>query len=120
VILDTNILIAYLSGQKIVIETVQSWKSRGPLFISSITTLELLALAELAPKDIQRIKLFLQNFISVPLDNNLSEIGALFKRTYGLELPDAAIAATAAVKNLTLVTRDKQFRKVREITTLKI
>ncbi len=119
-ILDTNILIAYLDGQKQVVEAIQSWRSRGPLFISTVTTLEMLAFAELTPADTEKIKNFLQGFISIPLDDFLAETAALFKRTYNLELPDAAIAATAATKQLPLVTRDRQFRKIREITVIEI
>jgi len=39
---------------------------------------------------------------------------------YRLHTPDAVIAATAFARNLPLVTRDRQLRKVKEITIVKI
>ncbi len=119
-VIDTNILIAYLDGQKDVVEAIQNWKSRGPLFISAITRVELLAFAKLTPAELGRIKIFLNNFISVPLDDALAETAALFRRDYKFALPDAVIAATAADRRLPLASRDRQFKKIKEITVVKL
>jgi len=60
-ILDTNILIAYLNGESKIVETISDWKISGRvLFISSF------------------------------------------------------------IRNLPLVTRDRRFRKIREITVIEI
>ena len=119
-VIDTNILIAYLDGQKDVVEAIQTWKSRNPLFISSITRLEMLALAKLTRAEIFEIKSFLDNFISVPLDDGLAETAADLRRNYKLDLADAAIIATAINNRLPLVSRDKKFQKVKEITVIEI
>lgn len=119
-VIDTNILIAYLDGQKQVVRAIQTWKSRSPLFISSISRVEVLALAKLTPANVDEIKTFLENFISVPLDDFLAETAALFRRNYNLALADAVIIATAANKQLPLVSRDKQFKKIKEITVIEI
>ncbi len=119
-VIDTNILIAYLDGQKDVVEAIQTWKSRSPLFISSISRIEMLALAKLTPADIEEIKSFLENFISVPLDDRLAETAALLRRNYKLELADAIIIATATDKQLPLVSQDRQFKKIPEITVIEI
>lgn len=120
-ILDTNILIAYLRGEPKVVKKISSWKSCGRiLFISTISKAEVLALPSLTPEETDKIRLFLSNFLSVPFDDSIAETTALFQRTYQLKLPDAAIAATTFRQNLPLVTRDRQFRKIREITIIEI
>jgi len=112
-VLDTNILIAYLNDESIVIETIENWKRGGRvLFISSITTAEVLALPSLRPVDGDRIRKFLGNFVSVPMDDDVAESAATIRRLYRLEIPDATIAATALINGVPLVTRDRQFRRV--------
>ena len=120
-ILDTNILIGYLNGEENIVKTINDWKRAGQvLFISSISVAETLALPNLTPKEINKIKAFLKNFLSIPFDDIIAERAALIKRIYNLTLPDSAIAATALSHNLPLVTRDQQFRKIQEITVVEI
>ncbi len=80
----------------------------------------MLALAKLTPGDIDEIKSFLENFISVPLDDELADTAALFRRVYKLELADAVIIATPTDRKLPLVSRDKKFQKIKEITVIDI
>lgn len=119
-VIDTNILIAYLDGQKDVVEAIQTWKSRSPLFISSLSRIEMLALAKLTSTEIEEIKAFLENFISVPVDDRLAETAAAYRRNYKFGLADAIIIATATDKQLPLASRDKQFQKIKEITVIEI
>lgn len=120
-ILDTNILIAYLNGETKIVKRLSDWKRSGRiLFISTISKAEVLALPVLTPEDLKKIRMFLNNFLSIPFDDSIAESAALFQRTYRLKLPDAAIAATSFTRNLPLVTRDRQFRRIREITIVEI
>ncbi len=120
-ILDTNILIAYFNGELKVVRTISDWKQSGRvLFISSISTAETLAIPTLSPDDADKIRAFLKNFLSIPFDDVVAEATAVLKRTYRLDLPDAAIAATSLTRNLPLVTRDRRFRKIKEITVIEI
>ena len=80
----------------------------------------MLALAKLTPAQMDEIKSFLENFISVPLDDQLAETAATFRRNYKLNLADAIIAATAIDKLIPLASRDKQFQKIKEITVIEI
>lgn len=115
--LDTNILIAYLDGEQAVVDFILAQKVVGrALFVSSISVAELLSLPRLTEADIKRMKDFIANFISVPLDNELAEPTAALRRYYKLTIPDAAIAATALTRQSPLITRDLGFRKVRELT----
>ncbi len=101
---------------------VAEWKQSGrTLFISSISFAETLAVPSLNSEEIERVKDFLfQTFVAAPFDVVLAEHAAFFRRTYRLEIPDAAIAATAFALNTPLVTHDQQFRKIREITVVEI
>lgn len=115
--LDTNILIAYLDGEKAVVDFVLEQKEAGrALFISSIVVAELLSLPKLVDTDFRRMEDFITNFISVPFDNAIAISAASLRRKYRLDLPDAAIAATALIRQTPLITRDRGFRKISELT----
>jgi predicted nucleic acid-binding protein len=119
--LDTNILIAFLNGDSHVIHGLTAWRREGhTLCVSSISVAEVLSFATLAPEDLHTAKQFLETFVSIPLDNPLAEMAAILRRMYRLGLPDAAIAATAIRYHLPLVTRDKDFQKIRELTLLRL
>lgn len=112
-ILDTNIIIAYLNGEAKVVETIREWFSLGlGLYISTITYAEVLALPEASTRDLDLMRQFLDLFVAIPVDKQMAEETAAIKRAEGLKFPDAAIAATARHLNATLVTRDKRLHKV--------
>lgn len=120
-VLDTNILIAYLNGESVVVGQLSGWKQEGRvLFVSSIAVAEVLALHTLAPDDVVQVKRFLNQLVSVPFDDDLAELAAFCRRTYRIGLQDCAIAATALRLRVPLVTRDKQFYKIKEITVIEI
>ncbi len=119
--LDTNILIAYLNGEANAVVAVSDWVRDGrALFISSVSVAEALALPGLTPQELDRVRKFLKNFISIPFDDALAETTAFLKRIYRFSLPDAAIAATAISRGTPLVTRDRKFGRIRGITVISI
>lgn len=116
-VIDTNILIAYLNNETKIVDLLDSWRISGKsLIISSITTVEVLSLSTLSPQKIKKVKQFLQTFLSCPLDTGLAETTAALRRKYCLKTPDAIVAATAKTFKLPLITRDRQFRKIKELT----
>jgi len=120
-VLDSNILISYLNGEQQVIKHITDWRKAGKaLLISSISSAEVLSLPALTPTDMASIKDFLDDFIAIPFDNDLAEVTAVLRRNYGLLLPDAGIAATALANKVPLVTRDKNFKKIQEITVIEL
>lgn len=119
--LDTNVIIAYLQGDEQVVEMLSHWKEEGrAIFISSIVLAETLAYPIITPADAELIRNFVAAAVSVPFDNVVAEIAASLRKKYGLKLPDAAIAATALQLRDPLVTRDRQFLKIKEINVLSI
>lgn len=118
---DTNILIAYLNGESSVMTTLTEWKREGrPFFVSSLTISEVLSFSNLTTTDIQRIKTFVLSFIVVSFDEAIAERAASLRRHSRLLLPDAGIAATALEYNIPLVTRDKVFQKIQDLTIVTI
>ena len=119
--LDTNILIAYLEGEETVVAFVLTQKEAGrTLFVSSISVAELLSRNTLTSTDIAHIKNLVGSLLSVPLDDELAEAVGALRRKYKLPIPDAAVAATALVRQSPLVTRDKGFRKIKELTFIEL
>lgn len=120
-IIDSNILIGYLNGDEAIIEALNGWKEDSRvLLISAVSFAEVLSYPKLAEKDIQETKKFLSGFVSIPLDDILAEKAAYFRRIYKLTLTDAAIAGTASVYRVPLITRDKQLQKVKEIFVIEV
>jgi len=121
VLIDTNILIAHLQGDKVVSETLEQWWKEGkPLFVSAISKIEVLSLPSLAHTQIVDYTLFLNSFISIPVDDAIVSEAARLRRQYRISLPDASIAATSILYRTSLVTRDKGFNKINEISTIKL
>lgn len=118
---DTNILIACLNGELAVVHILSRLQQeRRLLFISAITVTEVLAHPRITASEQERIRGFLSSFALVPVDGIIAEHAATLTRTYHLTLPDALIAASAFVKNVPLITRDKKLAKIREIITRSI
>src|SRR3989344_3391370 len=116
-LLDSNILIACLAGDPGVKSFVLASQERCvPLFISVVSLAELTSFTSLTEADIARIQTFADEFYLLPVDRGIAEIGGQFRKVHGLSLPDALIAATASIKNLPLITRDKKLLRLKEIT----
>ena len=103
-LLDTNILIDYLSG----VETAREEVSRfdEPL-ISWITWMEVLVGAS-DERETQTLKSFLSGFRLVAIDRDVSERAVAIRRQHRIRLPDAIIWASAQAEGAMLVTRNTQ------------
>ncbi len=118
-VVDSNILVEYLNGDEKIIRAVDGWKeNRIALFISSISFVETLSYSFLAPDDVVIARDFLSGFIFVPTNEAISEEAAFLRRKYGTKLADSIIAATAIVYKVPIATRDKQFRKIKEVAVV--
>jgi predicted nucleic acid-binding protein len=110
-ILDTNILIYLFEGRESIASTLLSLH-REYFFTSVISHFEFLvgARSEAEEKEI-RSKLK----ETAPLDIRLEIVEAAVKlqKQYKLKFKDLLIAATAQVEGLTLVTADKDFKKIK-------
>jgi hypothetical protein len=120
-VLDTNILIAYLGGDAGVVAAVRDWFSENvTLFISAVTYAEVLALPAAGTADLAIMQMFLDSFVLIPLDRTIAEETAAIRRRHKLKFPDAAILATALYTKSILVTRDKRLHKIAGVTALTV
>ena len=117
VILDTNILIEILKGEKRTIAKVESMERE--LCISSITAMELYYGA-LDKAEVRRLEKFVSLFTVIYPDETLSrkamELVKRYAKSHSLDIPDSIIAATALTRNCELFTYNrKDFRYIEEL-----
>lgn len=100
-LVDTDVCIDHLEGAK-------RLPRRGRLSYSVITRAELLAGA---PDHEPAVRRLLAGMEELVVDRRVAERAGIMRR-FGLRMPDALIAATALVHQLTLLTRNvEDFRR---------
>lgn len=109
-VLDTNILIGFLSGDKKIAKWIFEHKSDF-LIISFITKIEILSLKDLNNDKIYDIEKFLDVFHNVNIDEEIIKLSSALRRNNLLTLGDAVIAATAISRKSVLITNDKNLAK---------
>src|SRR3989344_953030 len=116
---DSNVIIDYLNGDTEVVNLLRGWKEeRRQLSISPITITEVLALPKLNEQEIKIAQSFLAEFIVLPLDETIAQIAAIVCRQYDTKTPDSLIAATAIRYDMSLVSRDRVFRKIKDLSVI--
>lgn len=81
--------------------------------ISIITEIELLSWPKISRVEIGNISEFLSNFESIGLTEEIKIVTIQFRKSTGLKIPDAVIAATAITQAVPLLTNNlKDFEKV--------
>ena len=107
-LLDSNILIGYLNGDKKVVDWIFSQKTASAfLCISFVTSIELLSLKTLKDSDIDDIDKFLGSFSEVSINKEITQLSSALRRKNIVTLGDAIVTATAISKKYILVTNDK-------------
>lgn len=115
-VLDSNILIGYLNGDRTLIRQVDTWRQQGQsLIISTITLTEVLSLATLSASKLGRYGKYLRTFQVVSPDAAIAEEAARLRRKYLISVTDALIGATALLWQVPLVTRDQDFERIDEL-----
>lgn len=108
VLIDTDVLVDHLRGEA----RLAVPASVG--FYSAITRAELFA----GPEDQEdAVRALLAPFRELPVTSELAEGAGRLRRTTGILLPDALIAATAVANGLELLTRNvRDFSRVPGLT----
>lgn len=121
-LIDTNIIIDHLRGDNTIttfLESMETQKNRAS--ISVITEYELLAYPTLTPKQENEIISLIGIFATLNITSSIVRIAARFRRTYGSDVVDSLIAATAYKNKSILVTRNiKHFANIKEIQIKRI
>ena len=110
-LLDTNIVLYVLSGDT----TLAGFLVDKELFISVITELELLSYHLLSSKESVAVKEFVNEMNVIPISENVKHLTIQIRRSTKMRLPDSIIAASAMDQNISLITADKQFSKLKEL-----
>ena len=107
-LLDTNILIYYLADavppeQVSEIESMPTSSFR----VSIITKIEFLGWKKHTPEGYALAQDFIRSAEVYPLTDTIADRAIHLRRTCGMKLPDAVIAATALTHECALVTRNE-------------
>lgn len=115
---DTNAIIYYLKNDAGVVSNLREVFARpSPLYVSTVTELELFSFSRLTEDDIYEIEALLQTVSVVLLDSQIARLAASLRQHYRLALPDSAIAATALFTSSTLLTRNvRDFKKIPDLS----
>lgn len=116
-LIDTNIAIYYLGYNlpDTVLDFLEGILNQETN-LSIISKIELLVWEYSAEEDIKKIKDFIKETTIFLLDDKVAEKTVEIRKNYKLKLPDAIIAATAIINNLTLISRnDADFKKIQEL-----
>lgn len=117
-LLDTNAIVALLKGSTALVQLLQDAEWIG---ISVISQIEFLAFSQISEEDRKLFEQFLQRVevINLLADNN-SFIEQIIQTRiqYRLKLPDAIVASSALQARAILVTADKEFVKVTNLTVI--
>ena len=105
---DTNTAIYYLQqlfplgGEKFMDDLL---KEKQPV-ISAITEIELLCWKNATEKDLEVLRNFITDALVLELEQDIKLKTADIRKAHHIKLPDAIIAATALVYDLTLLSRN--------------
>jgi tRNA(fMet)-specific endonuclease VapC len=114
-ILDTNAIIHFLQGDH---DTVQFVENSEKVGISVISKLVFLSFDGLTEKDKIIFSKFCDRVHQYDLSHNDHDLHNLIieiRKRYKLKLPDSIIAATAIMNDAVLLTKDKEFSKIKEL-----
>jgi predicted nucleic acid-binding protein len=114
-LVDTNILIYLQNG----IPSIEQYLN-AEFFISDITVLEYLGVKGLSVAQISARKMVIEACHIINFNTTIRDAAIELKQQYNVKIPDAIIAATALINRKVLLTADKDFKKIKEITLLLI
>ncbi|MBO0932100.1 type II toxin-antitoxin system VapC family toxin [Fibrella aquatilis] len=113
-LLDTNILI--YSAQPEYQHLQELYKEVG-VSVSEMTRLEVLGFSGLTEEQETFFNAVFSIVRIIPVSQEIIDKAITFRRAKNMKVGDAIIAATAAVNNLELITRnEKDFKHIAEIT----
>ncbi|MGQ7854014.1 type II toxin-antitoxin system VapC family toxin [Pedobacter sp. WC2501] len=115
---DTNTIIYFLQRQftSTAEKFIDNIVSTNQPAISAITEIELLCWKTATENDLLILRNFIKDSYVYELSQEIKNQTVEIRKYYNLKLPDAIIAATAIVNELTLITRNaKDFEKILQL-----
>ncbi len=114
-LLDTNIIIYALKG----LADVRLYFDTKP-YVSVVTEIEVLGVKDLSEKETKVRETAIEFCSVVSLSNKIKAKAIELKRSIKMPIPDAIIAATAIEESFTLVSADKGFKRIKELSLILI
>ena len=119
IVFDTSILVDYLRGNGKAVDVVER-VARGEVdgYISVVTEAELYAGRECNTEaGMARVQNIIPLFTKILLSNEIAQEAGLYRRKYGIGIPDAIIAATANLYQASIWTKNvSDFGIIKETT----
>lgn len=112
IILDTNIVLYLLDGDEVLVEYLQD----KTFYLSLVNEMELLGFKDITEDEEIVIKFFLDDCSVVDINQGIKDVAIKLRKTYSIKLPDAIVAATAIFLGIPLISADKHFDKISELT----
>lgn len=118
-LIDTDILIWVLRGNKKYVDLLLDLKDKEPLSISTITIAEIYK--NIYPSEIVKTETILNEFQVLDVTTPISKQAGLYwqqyvKRLKNLSLTDCLISATASIHGLTLVSLNTKHFPMKDIS----
>lgn len=112
IVLDTNIILYLLEGDDILVQYLRD----KTFYLSLINEIELVGFKGFTEDEEIAIGFFLDECLIVEINQGIKDITIKLRRKYALKLPDAIVAATAIFLGVPLISADKHFDRVDELT----
>ena len=122
-VLDTNAIIYYTDDEPAAIAALEPlFSANQPIYISTLTELELFSHAALTEEEEMRLEAFLEAVHILPLTSQIARIAGDLRRAHaGLKAFDSGIAATALFTHSQLITRNiRDFHDIDGLSLLAI
>lgn len=113
-LLDTNIVLYLLGGDTILAGIIGT---KTP-YLSFITEMELLSNPQMKAVEEKHILNFLSECIIIEMNSGIKQKAVQIRKLTGLKLPDSIIAASADFENLSLLTADSDFNRLKSLNIL--
>ncbi|MCL4557777.1 MAG: type II toxin-antitoxin system VapC family toxin [Deltaproteobacteria bacterium] len=120
--LDTNAIIYYLKDEPGVVTSLNTiFTQNVPIYISTITEIELFGFSKLSEQETAQIEAILRTVAIIPVDSRIARTAGFIRRNYHINIADSTIAATALFTGTTLLTRNiRDFRKIPNLSLQKV
>ena len=109
-VLDTNAIIYYTDDEPTAVAALEPlFAANHPIYISTLTELELFSHASLTEEETIRLETFLDAVHILPLTSQIARIAGDLRRAHAsLKAFDSGIAATALFTHSQLITRNRR------------
>jgi predicted nucleic acid-binding protein len=111
---DTNAILLLAQGNANLLEIA----SIAKITTSVLNRFEIFSYWKITEKEIKLFEDFFNGIDLLELSNSIYEIAIIFRRKYKMKAIDSIIAASAFVYNTPLVTCDKDFQNIEEVTVI--